>query len=44
MFLAFNLTAGPIPKFHEGWRLEDPVDAVSSPYPSLLSVVDVDDY
>jgi ankyrin repeat protein len=39
--LAFDFEAGPIPKFHEGWRLEDPVDAVLSACSSLLSVVDV---
>lgn len=26
--LAFNFEAGPIPKIHEKWRLEDPIDAV----------------
>jgi ankyrin repeat protein len=39
--LAFDFKAGPIPKFHEGWRLEDPVDAVLSACSSLLAVVDV---
>ena len=38
--LAFDFDAGPIPKFHEGWRLEDPVDAVLSTCSSLLAVVD----
>ena len=38
--LAFDFKAGPIPKFHEGWRLEDPEDAVLSACPSLLAVVD----
>jgi hypothetical protein len=28
--LAFDFKAGPIPKFLEDWRLEDPVDAVLS--------------
>ena len=28
--LAFDFKAGPIPEFHEDWRLEDPVDAVLS--------------
>jgi hypothetical protein len=39
--LAFDFKAGPIPKFHEDWRLEDPVDAVLSACSSLLAVVDV---
>jgi ankyrin repeat protein len=39
--LAFDFKAGPIPKFHEDWRLEDPVDAVLSACSSLLVVVDV---
>jgi ankyrin repeat protein len=39
--LAFDFKAGPIPKFHEGWRLEDPKDAVLSACSSLLAVVDV---
>jgi len=39
--LAFDFEAGPIPKFHENWRLEDPVDAVLSACSSLLAVVDV---
>jgi hypothetical protein len=38
--LAFDFEAGPIPKFYEDWRLEDPVDAVLSTCSSLLSVVD----
>jgi hypothetical protein len=38
--LAFDFEAGPIPKFREGWRLEDPVDAVLSICPSLLAIVD----
>ena len=37
--LAFDFEAGPIPNFHEGWRLEDPVGAVLSTCSSLLSVV-----
>jgi ankyrin repeat protein len=40
--LAFDFKAGPIPKFHEGWRLEDPVDAVLSACSSLLAVVEVE--
>jgi ankyrin repeat protein len=38
--LAFDFKAGPIPKFHEGWRLEDPEDAVLSTCSSLLAIVD----
>ena len=37
--LAFDFKARPIPKFHEGWRLKDPVDAVLSMCSSLLTVV-----
>ena len=39
--LAFDFKAGPIPKFREGWRLGDPVDAVLSTCPSLLAIIDV---
>jgi hypothetical protein len=39
--LAFDFKAGLIPKFHEDWRLEDPVDAVLSACSSLLAVVNV---
>src|SRR6266478_4866925 len=39
--LAFDFEVGPIPKFHEEWRLEDPVDAVLSTCSSLLAIVDV---
>ena len=42
--LAFDFEAGPIPKFHEDWRLEDPVDAVLSACSSLLTVVDVEGF
>src|SRR6266853_4577375 len=41
-FLAFDFKSGPIAKFHEGWRLEDPVDAVLSTCSTLLSLVNVD--
>jgi ankyrin repeat protein len=34
--LAFDFKAGRIQKFHENWRLEDPVDAVLSTCSSLL--------
>jgi hypothetical protein len=37
--LAFDFKAGPIPKFHEGWRIDDPVDAVLSTCSSLLAIV-----
>ena len=40
--LAFDFKAEPIPKFHEGWRLEDPADAVLSTCSSLLSIVNVE--
>ena len=39
--LAYDFKAGQIPKFHEGWRIEDPVDAVLSTCSSLLAIVDV---
>src|SRR5882762_10449225 len=39
--LAFDFTAGLIPKFREDWRLEDPVDAVLSACSSLLAAVNV---
>src|SRR6266478_1933244 len=38
--LSFDFEAGPIPKFHEDWRLEDPIDAVLSTTSSLLAIVD----
>jgi ankyrin repeat protein len=41
-FLAFDFQAGPIPKFQEGWRLDDPVDAVLSTCSTLLTLVSVD--
>src|SRR5579863_2375387 len=41
-FLAFDFTSGPIAKFQEGWRLEDPVDAVLSTCSTLLTFVNVD--
>ena len=36
-FLAFDFTAGPVPKFHEDWRMEDPLDAVLSTCSTLLA-------
>ncbi len=41
-FLAFDFKSGPIAKFHEGWRLDDPVDAVLSICSTLLAAVNVD--
>ena len=38
--LAFDFKAGPIPKFHEGWRMEDPIHAVLSTCSSLLTIID----
>jgi hypothetical protein len=38
--LECDFEAGPIPKFHEDWRLEDPMHAVLSTCPSFLAVVD----
>ena len=38
--LAFDFKTEPIPKFHEDWCLEDPIDAVLSTCSSLLSTVD----
>jgi len=42
-FLAFDFSAGPMPKFQERWRLEDPLDSVLSTCSTLLSLVDVND-
>ena len=41
-FLAFDFKAGPTPKFREGWRLEDAVDAVLSTCSGLLAIVNVE--
>ena len=41
--LAFDFKARPIPRFHEDWRLEDPIEAVLSTCPSLLVIVNVTD-
>src|SRR5216683_517689 len=41
-FLAFDFKAGPIPKFREDWRLEDPLEAVLSTCSTLLALVNVD--
>jgi len=42
-FLGFDFQEGPIPKYHGGWLLEDPVDAVLSTTSNLLTIVNVDD-
>jgi ankyrin repeat protein len=39
--LSFGFKTGAIPEFHEGWRLEDPVDAVLSITSCLLDIVNV---
>jgi len=41
-FLAFDFEAGLVPKFHEDWRLENPVEAVLSTCSTLVSLVDVE--
>src|SRR6267142_2341996 len=42
-FLAFDFTVGLVPKFHENWRPEDPLEAVLSTCTTLLSLVNVED-
>jgi len=42
-FLAFDVKAGPIPKFRGDWRLEDPLGAVLSTCSTLLALVNVND-
>ena len=42
-FLAFDLNAGPVPKFREDWRVDDPLEAVLSTCSTLLAVVEIDD-
>ena len=42
--LSFDFQTGSIPKFHEGWRLGNPVDAVLSTASSLLAVVNVEGF
>ena len=42
--LAFDFKAGSIPKFHEDWRLEDPMHAVLSTCRSFLTIVDISYY
>jgi len=41
--LALDFKTGPIPKFLEDWRPEDPVDAILSMCSTLLAVVKVGD-
>ena len=41
-FLAFDFKTGSVPKFREGWRLPDPVEAVLSTCSTLLSVINID--
>jgi len=41
-FLAFDFSAGPIPRFRDDWRLDDPIEAVLSTCSTLLSLVNVD--
>jgi hypothetical protein len=41
-FLAFDFEAGPITKFRQDWRLEDPLEAVLSTCSTLLALVNVD--
>ena len=38
-FLAFDFKEGQTPKFHKGWRLPDPVEAILSTCSSLITVV-----
>jgi len=42
-FLAFDFGAGPIPKYREDWRLEDPLEAVLSTCSTLLALVSIYD-
>ena len=42
-FLAFDFDAGPIPKFCEDFRQEDPLEAVLSTWSTLLALVNIDD-
>jgi hypothetical protein len=43
-FLAFDFNVGPIPKFREDWRLEDPVEAVLSTCTTLLSIINLSEF
>ena len=40
--LAFDFKSGPIPKFREDWRLDNPVEAVLSTCSTLLALVSAD--
>ena len=40
-FLAFDFNASPTPRFIEGWRPEDPINAVLSTCRSFLIVIDI---
>jgi len=40
-FLTFDFNMRPIPRFNEGWCLEDPIYAVQSTCPSFLALVDI---
>jgi hypothetical protein len=42
--LAFDFKEGPIPKFREDWRLEDPVEALLSTCSTLLCRVNTKNY
>jgi hypothetical protein len=41
-FLAFDFKTGPIPEFHESFRLADPIHVVLSTCPSFLLVANAD--
>jgi ankyrin repeat protein len=40
-FLAFDFNVGPTPRFNEGWRPENPINAIQSICPSFLAIVDI---
>ena len=41
--LSFDFETGPVPKFHEDWRLGDSIEAILSTTSGLLAKVDVKD-
>ena len=43
-FLAIDFKAGPIAKYHEDWRLEDPIEAVISTCSTLLALVNINGF
>jgi ankyrin repeat protein len=43
-FLAFEFETGPIPKFHEDRRPEDPLETVLSTCSTLLCLINIDDF